>query len=226
MVENKDSKEVSNNKRKWYTLWYYWVIILSVILNLFFMIAIKEYFIENQELQTIVDKNQSNDEKNISDDERTSEKKEDPINEESNEPQKINKTKLNEDVPLAISNKEVASIKITEVSTNQNSFPSHMVSLDDYDTTKMISVTIDYKNIAMPEAFLPHSGNFQAFDKDGKSLKRVNQQNGQDSVTEGRTGTTKIFFELPIDGNDFSKVEIEFVPGTEKVATFDLDVTH
>lgn len=149
---------------------------------------------------------------------------------ESNKPENVpkvsEKTKLNEEVFLSMSGEEVASLKITEVSTNQSSFPNHMVSLDEYNTDQMIAVTIEYKNIAMTEAFLPHASYFQAFDNEGKALTRVSQQNGQDSVTEGRTGVTKIFFELPVNGSEFSEVEIEFVPGTEKVAVFDLKVSH
>lgn len=133
---------------------------------------------------------------------------------------------LNVDVPLTDGSKETLRLKATKASTNQADFPEHMISLDTYDTSKMVSVTFEYTNVAYGEAFLPHAQYFQAFTKDGKSLERVNQQDGQDMVTEGRTGTTKLFWELPIDGSQFDEIEIDFVPSNEKVATFKLPVSH
>lgn len=141
---------------------------------------------------------------------------------ENNEPQTL---KMNEDLILGNGNKEMVKIKITEATTNQSAFPSHMISLDDYNTEKMIAVKIDYTNVAMDEPFLPHSNYFQAYDKSGKALKQVNQQNGQDAVAIGRTGTTQLFWELNEDGNNFNEVEIDFITD-KKLGTFDLNVSH
>lgn len=120
----------------------------------------------------------------------------------------------------------VASIKITEASTNEVAFPEHMIYLDDYDTSKMVALTIEYENIALDNSFLPSASDFQAFTIDGKLLKRVDQQDGQDQVTQGRTGVTKIFFELPILGQEFNELELDFVPSNENLATFDIPVSH
>lgn len=150
-------------------------------------------------------------------DSTTSEKPELPASEEM--------TSLNEELSLGDGEKETAKLKIVEVTTNQNAFPSYMVSLEDYDTTKMIAVTIEYTNVAIEEPFFPYSNYFQAYDKDGSALTQVNQQHGHDAVAIGRTGKTQIFWELPINGNEFNEVEIDFVP-QQKVATFDLKVTH
>lgn len=141
---------------------------------------------------------------------------------ENNEPQTL---KMNEDLILGDGDKEMVRIKITEATTNQSAFPSHMISLDDYNTKKMIAVKIDYTNVAMDEPFLPHSNYFQAYDKNGKALKQVNQQNGQDAVAIGRTGTTQLFWELNEDGNNFNEVEIDFITD-KKLGTFDLNVSH
>lgn len=134
---------------------------------------------------------------------------------------------LNETVELFNNgNKKVAEIKIVEATTSQSVFPDHMISLDDFDTTKMVAVKIEYTNVAMDENFLPYADYFQAFSDDGKALTQVSQQNGQDAVSIGRTGTTQLFWELPVDGSQFSHMEIDFVPSTTKVATFSIDVSH
>lgn len=134
-------------------------------------------------------------------------------------------TGLNEDVHLSNGSKETAIIKVTQATTNQSAFPEHMISLDNYDTTKMVAVTIDYTNVAMSSPFLPNASYFQAFTKDGKALVQVNQQNGQDAVGTGRTGTTQIFFELPVPGDQFDQMEMDFVVQS-KIATFDLPISH
>lgn len=132
---------------------------------------------------------------------------------------------LNEEVRLSNGEKETAMIKITQASTNQSVFPEHMINLDNYDTNKMVAVTIEYTNVAIPSPFLVLASYFQAFGKDGKALVQVDQQNGQDAVTEGRTGVTQLFWELPVNGNDFNQMEIDFVID-KKIATFILDVSH
>lgn len=136
--------------------------------------------------------------------------------------------KNNEEVTLFDKDqKDLASLKITEVSTAQSSFPDHMIHLkDEYDTSKMISVTIEYKNLEMNEGFLPSTHDFQAFDVDGKALERVNQQEGQDRVSKGRASKTKIFFNSPSEGSNYDKIELDYVSGLNKIATFKLDVSH
>lgn len=137
----------------------------------------------------------------------------------------VSKINLNEELALGDGTQETARLKVVEVTTNQTAFPEHMLNLDNYDTTKMIAVKIEYTNVAMDEPFLPYSNYFQAFDKEGKALVQVNQQNGQDKVSTGRTGVTQLFWELNIDGNQFNELEIDFIPKS-KVATFDLTVSH
>ena len=133
---------------------------------------------------------------------------------------------LGEPLELGKDNKKNAEIKIIAATTNQAAFPEHMISMDDYDTTKMVAVKIEYTNVALEENFLPHASYFQAFSEDGKALEQVGQQSGQDAVSIGRTGTTQLYWELPVDGNQVNHIEIDFVPGTTKVDTFSLDVSH
>lgn len=136
------------------------------------------------------------------------------------------KYSLNESLNLNDGSKETVKLKVTEATTNPAAFPSHMISMDEFDTTKMIAVTIEYTNVSYGEPFLPLSQYFQAFDKEGKKLTKVNQQNGQDRVDEGRTGTTQLFWELPVEGSQFNEVEIDFVPADKKVGTFSIQVIH
>ena len=138
------------------------------------------------------------------------------------------KFKLNETLELGNGNKKVAEIKITNATTNQAAFPEHMIGLDDYDTTKMIAIEIEYTNVDFPENFLPSSYDFQAYSDNGKSLERVSQQDGQDEVSKGRTGKTKIFFKTETDGTQINHIELDYTPSgsSEKIATFDLTVSH
>ena len=122
--------------------------------------------------------------------------------------------------------KKLAEMKVVEVTTKHSAFPKRMNELENYDTTRMLSVKIEYKNIEMTTPFLPYAQSFQAYSKDGKRLTTVNQQRGQDEVPKGKSGTTQIFFKLPVNGDEFDKVEIDFVSGEQRVATFDLKVSH
>ncbi|MDT2766510.1 hypothetical protein P7H38_07410 [Lactococcus raffinolactis] len=138
------------------------------------------------------------------------------------------KIKNNEPISFSLDGKEAIKLKVTSVSSNQSSFPSYMVSLDDYDVSKMISVTIEYTNIAYTEAYIPHTQYFQAYTKTGASLERIDQQDGQDAVTTGRTGTTTIFFKSTDDTSTINEIELDFMSKNEtgKLCTFDLSVSH
>lgn len=141
------------------------------------------------------------------------------------EDQSTIKLSLNQALELGDGKKQ-AEIKVIEATTNQSAFPEHMISLDRYDTSKMVAVTIEYTNVAMDDNFLPYAQYFQAFSDDGQKLEQVEQQNGQDAVSIGRTGKTQLFWELPVEGAQFNHMEIDFVPSSKKVATFDINVSH
>lgn len=141
------------------------------------------------------------------------------------EDQSAIKLSLNQALELGDGKKQ-AEIKVIEATTNQSAFPEHMISLDSYDTSKMVAVTIEYTNVAMDDNFLPYANYFQAFSDDGQKLEQVDQQNGQDAVSIGRTGKTQLFWELPVEEAQFNHMEIDFVPSSKKVATFDINVSH
>lgn len=132
----------------------------------------------------------------------------------------------NESIEFGDGEKKLAEMKVVEVTTKQSAFPKRMTELESYDTKHMISVKIEYKNIDMEAPFLPYAQSFQAYSKDGERLTAVNQQRGQDEVPKGKSGTTQIFWKVPVNGNKFSTVEIDFVSGDQRVATFDLKVSH
>ena len=145
--------------------------------------------------------------------------------------QKIDSTKksLNETVPFGTSDKELFKLKITKVSSNQESFPSYMSSsVNNFDISKMIAISIEYTNVAYGKGYLPDTYNFQAYSKDGKTLERVDQQDGQDRVPDGRTGTTTIFFKTNSESSSINQIELDFMDSSngKKLSTFDLPVSH
>lgn len=139
--------------------------------------------------------------------------------------QEVKKFSKNEPIEFGDGEKKLAEMKVVEVTTKQSAFPKRMNELENYDTKHMISVKIEYKNIDMDAPFLPYAQSFQAYSKDGKRLVAVNQQRGQDEVPKGKSGTTQIFWKLPIN-KKLDNIEIDFVSGEQRVATFDLDVDH
>ncbi len=163
-------------------------------------------------------------------------KKEQPSNDskenKKKEPKKEDNLvfKNNEEVMLYdnyVNKNELATLKITEVSTAQSSFPEFMSTLtDEFDIGKMIAVTIEYKNLGLEQGFVPSVFEFQGFDVDGNALERQNRQEGNDAVSKGRASKTKIFFNLPSEGSNYNEIEIDYVSGSNKIGTFKLDVTH
>ena len=132
----------------------------------------------------------------------------------------------NEAIGFGDGEKKLAEMKIVQVTTKQSAFPKRMNELENYDTKHMLAVKIEYKNIEMDTPFLPYAQSFQAYSKDGKRLTAVNQQRGQDEVPKGKSGITQIFWKLPVSGDKFDSVEIDFVSGDQRIATFDLKVSH
>ncbi len=133
---------------------------------------------------------------------------------------------LNESIEFGDAETKTAELKIIEATTNQAAFPEEMRELKSYNTEKMVAVKVEYTNLAMEQPFLPYAQYFQAYTKDGARLSLVNQQIGQAEVLPNESGVTQIFFELPVDGSEFNEFEIDFVAGEQRVATFDLTVSH
>lgn len=112
-------------------------------------------------------------------------------------------------------------IKITQANQNWN---EHGQSLVDDTTIPSLSVssqnglqvTVDYTNYDM-DSFLPSIFDFTVYDNDGKAGKIVNQQDGQDEVSKGRTGTTTFWVNLPKPYADTKYVEIEYANAVFKI---------
>ncbi|WP_261321821.1 hypothetical protein [Enterococcus raffinosus] len=132
----------------------------------------------------------------------------------------------NEAIEFGDGEKKLAEMKIVEASTKRTAFPKRMQELENYNVERMVAVKIEYKNIDMDAPFLPYAQSFQAYSKDGKRLTPVNQQKGQDEVPKGKSGTTQIYWKLPVEGSEFNEFEIDFVSGDQRVAIFDLKVSH
>lgn len=132
---------------------------------------------------------------------------------------------LNEEASFGDKKNETIRLKITEVTTAQSAFPDHMIELDNYDTSKMIAVTIEYTNVDLDETFYPDLYMFQAYDKNDKAFGQVDQQLGQNAVAKGRTNKTQIFFETPQKAEKVDYLAIDFVPN-DRLATFDVKVSH
>ncbi|CAM3293515.1 hypothetical protein [Vagococcus fessus] len=147
-----------------------------------------------------------------------------------NEPeQESSETKIiknNEILKLGNQEKEMANFKITKVSTNPVDFPDFMQRSNDFNLNKMVSLHIEYSNTAIKEGFLPSTHDFQAYDTKGTVLNRLGLQDGQDKAAEGRTNKTKIFFELPTEGSEVNEIEVDYSNSGNKIATFNLKVSH
>lgn len=133
---------------------------------------------------------------------------------------------LNESIDFGDAETKTAELKIIEATTNQEAFPETMRELKSYDTESMVAVKVEYTNLAMEQPFLPYAQYFQAYTKEGERLPLVNQQIGQNEVLPNETGITQMFWELPVQGSEFNEMEIDFVAGEQRVATFDLEVSH
>ncbi|MEQ7216781.1 hypothetical protein ABQD61_12925 [Enterococcus asini] len=107
--------------------------------------------------------------------------------------------------------KDAFATKVIKASTNQADFPEHMVSLPEYDTTNMIAVTVEFRNITLTDPFSVSAGEFIAYDASGKAYQQVDQQDGMDSVAAGRGSTSTMFWEVPNAGS-VNEIEIDYTP--------------
>lgn len=135
---------------------------------------------------------------------------------------------INEESIYKTGDKDALSVKVIEASTNQSSFPSHMVSLDEYDTMNMVAVKFEFKNINLKEDYGMNPAELTAYDASGKAYKIVNQQSGQDYVSSGRSSTSQFYWEVPNAAN-INEIEIDYSPsGSSDIpkTTFKVPVSH
>lgn len=107
--------------------------------------------------------------------------------------------------------KDAFATKIVKASTNQSDFPDYMISMDDFDTTNMVAVTIEFRNIALDDPFYVNTGEFIAYDASGKAYQQTSQQEGQDSVAAGRGSTSTMYWEVP-NASGVNEIEIDYSP--------------
>lgn len=135
---------------------------------------------------------------------------------------------LNDPVTYTTDGKDVLSLKITKASTNQNAFPDHMISFDEYDTKNMIAVTFEFKNIDLDSEYGLNSSELTAFDATGKAYENVNQQIGQDYVNKGRSSQSTLFWNVP-NAESVNELELDYQPSPlydAPVTTFKIPVEH
>lgn len=147
---------------------------------------------------------------------------------QSSDKQNASAKGINEESIYKSGDKDALSIKVIEASTNQSSFPSHMVSLDDYDTTNMVAVKFEFKNINLSEDYGMNPAELTAYDASGNAYKIVNQQSGQDYVANGRSSTSQFYWEVP-NAASINEIEIDYSPsGSSDIpkTTFKVPVSH
>ncbi|WP_322835643.1 hypothetical protein [Lacticaseibacillus paracasei] len=114
----------------------------------------------------------------------------------------------------AVKGEKYFGLKLTSAT---KSFDSHGQSLVNDDeqalsisNEKSVQFTFNYTNYADSEGFLPSLQYFTVFGTDNAAATIVNQQEGQDSVSVGRSSNTTFWanFAQPINSGD--KVQIEF----------------
>ncbi|TLQ07085.1 hypothetical protein FEZ48_07475 [Marinilactibacillus psychrotolerans] len=134
---------------------------------------------------------------------------------------------LNEEMVIGDETTDAISLKVTEVTNNISAFPDYMQNLtDEYDLNKAIAVTIEYSNLAYGATFAPSTHDFQIFNaSDGAPFERISQQSGGDEVTEGRSGTTQIYFYYPEGIDNVDEVEIDYSNQGNYIGTFNTEVT-
>lgn len=152
----------------------------------------------------------------------------DSSNSSSDSPSSDKTASINESVSFGANGKEAIKLKVTKVSSSQDSFPDYMKSAPDFDTSKMIAISIEYTNIAYGNSYLPHAQYFQAYTKDGKTLERLDSQSGQDAVADGRSGSTTIYFKSTDQTSTLNEIEMDFMSNDNsgKLCTFNLTVSH
>lgn len=134
---------------------------------------------------------------------------------------------LNQEVIIETKSKEQASVKITEVTTDPDYFPSEMINpdSDNYDISRMVAVTIEYKNISMSSPFIPNISYFKAYTTENQSLEVANFMLGTNTVNKGESSKRQLFFITPGPSSELNEIKID-LSIKSKIATFDLQVSH
>lgn len=124
---------------------------------------------------------------------------------------------LNEESVLAENGTDKKyGIKITQADQNFNDHGKSLVGQTDMGAGMNLSaenglqITADYTNYGLSEPFLARTQYFTVYDDEGKTVEMLSQQDGQDEVTEGHTGTTHFWVNLNKPFSQTKYIEIEY----------------
>lgn len=121
---------------------------------------------------------------------------------------------LNEEAIAALNDKKYFGLKLTSATKTFDDHGQSLVNSDvqslSISNEKSVQFTFNYINYADDEGFLPSLQYFTVYGPDNVAATIVNQQEGQDSVSIGRSSNTTFWanFSQPINTGD--KVQIEF----------------
>ncbi|MGX7153463.1 hypothetical protein ACWOEY_11295 [Enterococcus sulfureus] len=135
--------------------------------------------------------------------------------------------RLNQKVIIETKSKEQASVKITEVTTDPDYFPSETINpdSDNYNISHMVAVTIEYKNISMSSSFIPNISYFKAYITENQPLGVANFILRTNAVNKGKSSKRQLFFITPGSSSELNEIKID-LSIKSKIATFDLQVSH
>lgn len=124
---------------------------------------------------------------------------------------------LNEESVLAENGTDkMYGIKITQADQTFNDHGQGLVGETEMGAGMNLSkdnglqITAEYKNYGLSEPFLARTQYFTIYDDDGNTAEMLQQQDGQDEVTEGHTGSTHFWVNLKKPVSQTKYVEIEY----------------
>lgn len=140
---------------------------------------------------------------------------------------------LNEESVLAENGTDKKyGIKITQADQNFNDHGKSLVGQTDMGAGMNLSaenglqITADYTNYGLSDPFLASTQYFTIYDDKGKTVEMLNQQDGQDEVTERHTGTTHFWVNLNKPVSQTKYIEIEYKDGSiGGVSKFKIELT-
>lgn len=102
-------------------------------------------------------------------------------------------------------------IKVTQADQNFSEIGRSLINSDVFELSQEngVQITVDYTNYNMT-SFLPSIFDFTVYDNGNKTAKILNQQDGQDAVSKGRTGTTTFWVNLQKPYSETKYIEIEY----------------
>lgn len=109
---------------------------------------------------------------------------------------------------------DLYGIMIDSVGQNWNAHGQTIVDGDiqslSVSSTKGLQITFDYTNYDLSENFLPSEWDFTVYDDKGHAGKLVSQQDGQDEVSKGHSGTSTFWVNMNRPVSQIKYVEIEY----------------